>query len=246
MTVLHKNHSFATASFTSLDDMAVRLVGRALALAPKRDGLRMLDLGCGSGAVAIEAAKQRLDLRVVALDIGEANVAAARARAEAEGVGLRVEAVHADYLLWRAGPFDLIVSDSVLYVIPGTDENLAACLAADLAPGGLLVVTTPIESAINRIRIALRRIWRALPPGADKLPSLIARRLYPEFPPQALAERVTYLRVIPTRLYGPAFRETLRRAGIEQILNEPWESLSGAKLTHRLVAMRRCEEAAVH
>ena len=145
MAAAHKDHSFAAASFTSLDDMAARLVGRALALAPRRDQPRMLDLGCGSGAVAIAAAKQRPDMQIVALDIGAANVAAARARAEAEGLGPRVEAVHADYLSWRAGPFDLIVSDSVLYVVPGSDENLAACLAADLAPGGMLVVTMPIE-----------------------------------------------------------------------------------------------------
>jgi len=240
-----ENYSFAAASFTSRDDMAKRLVDRALNLLPRRESLRMLDLGCGSGAVAIEAARRQRDWCVVALDIGAPNIAATRQRAEAEGLGSRVEAVCADYLSWRAGPFDLIVSDSVLYVIPGADEALAACLAADLAPGGILVITTPIESIANRARIALRHAWRALPPAADKLPYLIARRLYPDFPPRAVAERVGYLRVIPTRLYGRSFSETLRRAGIEQIVDEPWESSSVAKLAHRLVALRRVAKTAV-
>jgi trans-aconitate 2-methyltransferase len=230
--------SFEDKVFTSRTDTAEWLVSRALELAPERR-LHMLDLGCGTGSVAISAARARSDLEVVALDIAATNVAAARAAADQAGVGSRVKTVCADFVHWRGGPFDVIVSDSVLYVISGDDETIAQRLAEDLAPGGVMVITTPIESIANRIRIALRHLWRMMPPALDQLPFAVARRLYPKFTEQALTDRVAYLRIIPVRLYGRAFAEILRRAGIETMFEEPMKSPSIAKLTHRLVALRR-------
>ena len=234
--------SFEDKIFTSRDDTAAWLVSRALALAPKQC-LHMLDLGCGTGSVAITAARSRPDAEVVAIDIATTNVAATRAAADRAGVGCRVKTVCADYLHWRGGPFDVIVSDSVLYLISGDDETIARRLAEDLAPGGVMVMTTPIESVANRIRIALRYLWRMMPAVVDRLAFAVARRLYPAFSAQALIDRVAYLRVIPVRLYGPAFAEILRRAGIDPMFEESVESASIAKLTHRLVVLRRTTSA---
>jgi SAM-dependent methyltransferase len=234
-----ENPVFEAIGFTSRQDVAEQLVTRALEFAPPRTQLRVLDLGCGSGSVAVAAARRREDLHVVALDVAPLNAQAARIEADRAGVGSRVETLCTDYLSWEGRPFDLIVSDSVLYVLPGTDLKLAQRLAVDLAPAGVLLITTPIDSLANRFRIMLRHVWRWMPSIFDRLAFAIARRLYPQFAPNLIADRINYLRVIPVRLYGPGFAETLRQAGLEEVLNEPWESASVAKLTHHLIALRR-------
>ncbi|MCC7422192.1 MAG: peptide chain release factor N(5)-glutamine methyltransferase [Planctomycetaceae bacterium] len=57
---------------------------------------RLLDIGTGSGCIAITAAKQRPDARVTAIDRSEAALAVARDNAETLGVSDRVEFLHGD------------------------------------------------------------------------------------------------------------------------------------------------------
>ncbi len=77
-----------------------------------RGGLRLLDVGTGSGCIAIACKKHRPDWEVHALDIRPDTLAAARANAEANGTDIRF---HEGDLFsgrgWPAGPFDLIVSN---------------------------------------------------------------------------------------------------------------------------------------
>lgn len=199
----------------------------------------MLDLGCGTGALAIAAALERPDLRITAIDISPINVAAAAADAKAAGVDERVTVVCGNYLTMPAGKYDLIVSDSVLYLIEGSDEALASRLAADLKTEGFLVITSPIRSWTNRLRVMFRRLWRMMPATADKLVLSLARHIYPEVPADVLADRIPYLRILPVRLYGPSMIATFARHGLElsEIAALPSESL--AKLTHKLIIWRR-------
>jgi len=99
-------------------------------------GLAVLDLFAGSAAVAIEAASRGAG-PVVAVDVAEAAVRAARRNVAAADVGvLVVRAAAADYLV-RAGPsFDIIWLDPP-YEQP-MDDVLAGA-AGRLAAGGLLV-----------------------------------------------------------------------------------------------------------
>jgi trans-aconitate 2-methyltransferase len=230
---------FATIRFASRADTADALVTRALSHVSARASPRLLDLGCGTGQVAIQAARSRPDLVTVALDIAPANIAAARASADLAGVGDRVATVCADYLRWAGGSFDVIVSDSVLNLIEGNDQALASQLAHDLAQGGVLIATVPVESVGNTIRIMQRRIWRAAPPAADRLILALARRLYPQFSTEALADRLPYLRLLPVRLFGPELLAHFARYGLNVIAQEPWESPSLAKLDHDLIVWRR-------
>ncbi len=71
---------------------------------------RVLDVGTGSGAIALALADEVPDARVVAIDLSEDALALARenpARADVDG---RVELRRGDLLAGVAGPFDLIVS----------------------------------------------------------------------------------------------------------------------------------------
>ena len=74
-------------------------------------GARILDIGTGSGAIAISLAKLVKEAKVVAIDISQEALAIAKKNAET--LGAEVEFVEADALgdLSRLGEFDIIVSN---------------------------------------------------------------------------------------------------------------------------------------
>jgi SAM-dependent methyltransferase len=71
-------------------------------------GSRLLDVGCGSGQLALMAAKDGLD--VTGVDIASNWVARARARAEAEGLRVRFEEADAEALPFEEASFDVVAS----------------------------------------------------------------------------------------------------------------------------------------
>jgi SAM-dependent methyltransferase len=112
-------------------------------------GDRLLDLGCGFGRHAYQAA--RLGAEVVALDAGADEVRSVRdtlgAMADAgelDAEAARVGAVLGDalFLPFATGSFDRVIASEVLEHIP--DDRLALSeLARVLRPGGSMAVTVP-------------------------------------------------------------------------------------------------------
>jgi release factor glutamine methyltransferase len=85
------------------------VVQRCLALLEGIDAPRVVDVGTGSGAIALAMKYERPDAQVTATDISGAALALARENAERNS--LDVELVETDLLAGVAGPFDLIVSN---------------------------------------------------------------------------------------------------------------------------------------
>jgi len=86
--------------------------------------LKVLDLGTGSGAIAVTLAKRRPQWQIVATDVSLAALAVARANASRHGVE-RVEFVHSDWFdAVECKDFDLIVSNPP-YIADG-DPHLQA------------------------------------------------------------------------------------------------------------------------
>lgn len=102
-----------------------------------KQGDRVLDLGAGSGILAIAAARLGAS-HVLALDIEETAVSAARENVEANGVENVIEARHGslDDLL-STEKFDLLVANIASYAIMG----LSGQFAAYLPDGGTLIVS---------------------------------------------------------------------------------------------------------
>ncbi len=129
--------------------------------------LRILDVGTGSGCIALALAKRLPQAALVAWDVSEAALAIARANAARLGITTvsfeRRDAL--DAAAWDTAPFDLIVSNppyvaeseraalpvSVVRYEPGTAlfaandglhfyETFARCAPGLLRPGGMLLV----------------------------------------------------------------------------------------------------------
>ena len=109
-------------------------------------GKRALDVGCGAGLLCEPLA--RLGARVTGVDAAAENIAAARAHADA--MGLTVEYRHGELGALDLGRFDLVTSMEVLEHVADKPAFLAA-LAESLAPGGLMVLSTPNRTTASRL-----------------------------------------------------------------------------------------------
>jgi ribosomal protein L11 methyltransferase len=107
-------------------------------LARRRRFAKVLDLGCGTGLLAIGAAKL-WKKKVVASDIDPVAIGVTRENARENGAAPLVRAVVADGLAnpALAGPHDLIIAN----ILAGPLTRLAPAIVAGLAPGGMLVLS---------------------------------------------------------------------------------------------------------
>lgn len=84
------------------------------ALGPRRqasEGLRILDLGTGSGCLLIALLHELPGARGVGTDVSDGALETARFNATRNGVGERAEFVRADWAVGVEGRFDLVVSN---------------------------------------------------------------------------------------------------------------------------------------
>jgi release factor glutamine methyltransferase len=137
------------------------VVERCLALLADVEEPHVLEIGVGSGAIALALADEHPGARVVAIDRSPAALALARVNIEQAKVDGRVELVQGDLLADLPGPFNLVVSNPP-YVHPnelealqpeirlyeprealvgeGVGEEIARRALAVLRPGGWIVL----------------------------------------------------------------------------------------------------------
>jgi ribosomal protein L11 methyltransferase len=101
---------------------------------------RVLDLGTGTGVLAIAAAKA-LQQGVLASDIDAPSVGVARENARLNGVGPRVQVIRATGLsapdFARHGPFDLVLAN----ILANPLRQLAGPMSLHLAPGAQVILS---------------------------------------------------------------------------------------------------------
>jgi release factor glutamine methyltransferase len=152
------------------------VVERCLALLEGHDGPRVLDVGTGSGAIALAIADEHPAARVTGMDASSA--ALELARDNGRGTGVAIELEHRDLFDGLPpGPWDLIVSnppyvDEADYeslmpdvrgyeprsalVAGGETEAIAGEAASILAPGGALVLEVGEGQAPARVALLER------------------------------------------------------------------------------------------
>jgi release factor glutamine methyltransferase len=96
----------------------------ALSLEAFADGGHFLDLGVGSGAIAVTLAAERPASTGMAVDLSEAALTVARTNAERFGVARRLDLRQSDWFARVEGTFDFIVSNPP-YIAGSTIGTLA-------------------------------------------------------------------------------------------------------------------------
>jgi release factor glutamine methyltransferase len=133
------------------------LVELALERLPPRG--RVLDMGTGSGAIAVAIAHARPDAQVTALDVSPAALAIAQRNAELNGVAVRF--LHSDWFAAIAGAtFDLVVSNPP-YIAAG-DRHLAEGDLRFEPPGAL----TDHADGLSALRAIVAGAPACLAPGS--------------------------------------------------------------------------------
>lgn len=108
-------------------------------------GRTALDVGCGAGLLAEPLA--RLGASVTGVDAAPGNIAAAAAHAAGSGLAITYQAGELSAV---EGTFDLVTCMEVIEHV-GDKPAFVRELARHLAPGGLLVLSTPNRTAASRV-----------------------------------------------------------------------------------------------
>ena len=106
------------------------LVEAVLERVPRGREVRIVDVGTGSGAIAVALAVRLPQARLVAVDVSEAALEVARENARAHGVGERIEFLRSDLLGGvGGGEFEVVVSNPP-YIPEGDRAGLHAQVRA--------------------------------------------------------------------------------------------------------------------
>ena len=132
------------------------------------EGKSALDVGCGAGLLAEPLA--RLGAKVTAVDAAPELIEAAKAHAAGAGLDIDYRAVGVEAL---KGKFDLVTSMEVIEHVADPQEFVQA-LAARLATGGLLILSTPNRTAWSKLlTITLAEGFGQIPKGTHDFDKFI-------------------------------------------------------------------------
>ena len=171
----------AAIAFGSGEHGSTRGCLLALERVAARRPARILDLGTGSGILAMAAAKL-LHRRVLATDIDPWSVRVARENARRNGLGARLRALRADGwgspAVRGAARYDLIFAN----ILARPLCQMAKHLAAALAPGGTAILAGLLDTQARWVLAAHRRhglvLEQTLREG--RWTTLVLRKMGPE------------------------------------------------------------------
>jgi release factor glutamine methyltransferase len=136
------------------------LVEAVLQALPREESLQILDVGTGSGILAITLALNLPCAEITAVDISSVAIAVARRNAEVHNVAHRIHLIESDLLSGApSGPYDAIVSNPPY--VPETDRDTVHPQVRDHEPATALFAG---ETGLDIYRRLIPQAYDALKP----------------------------------------------------------------------------------
>ena len=133
-----REDAWAGGAYERVADEFAPIHDRVVAAVAPQPGERVLDVACGTGGVALRAA--RAGAEVVGLDLSAAQLEKARAAASSEGLDVRFDEGDCQEMPYEEASFDVVVS--VFGAIFAASHAAAAAeLGRVCRPGGRLALT---------------------------------------------------------------------------------------------------------
>lgn len=127
-----------------------------------RPGIRFLDVACGSGALAIPAARRGAD--VMAVDIAPAMIEQLTARARAEGVSnLEGRVMNGEALELPDDTFDVAASQNGVSLLPDLQRGLREIVRVTKPGGRVLIVAFGPPQKAECLRFLLGALKASIP-----------------------------------------------------------------------------------
>lgn len=168
------------AHFAPLQSHTTAPAARLVTHARIQPGMRVLDVACGTGVVALTAA--RAGARVTALDLTPELLEVARANAATAGVEVRWHEGDVERLPFEPASFDVVVSQFGHMFAPRPDVAIGEMLRV-LKPGGTVAFSTwPPELCVGRTFSLVARYMPPPPEGVSPpplwgIPQVVVERL---------------------------------------------------------------------
>lgn len=135
--------SFEKGSFYNRQTQDAEHLERILSFLPVKPGMKILDLGTGSGYLAFAIAKRFPEAFVAGLDIVTETLEASQKRAEKEGIyNLSFASYDGIEFPFEPESFDLVVSRYALHHFPVIRKSIAE-VSRCLKPGGAFFLSDP-------------------------------------------------------------------------------------------------------
>ncbi len=151
------------AKFAPLEAVTTPPAARLVHFASVQSGQRLLDVGCGTGVVAITAARR--GARVSAIDLTPQLLDRARENARTAGVQVDWHEGDAEQLPFQDGEFDVVVSQFAHIFAPRPDVVTAEMLRVLKTGGTIAFSTWPPEELTGRTMAVVGRYSPPPPPG---------------------------------------------------------------------------------
>src|SRR6266516_2038563 len=151
------------AHFAPLEALTTPPAAELVRRASPRAGQRVLDVACGTGVVAVTAA--RLGARVTGLDLTPELLEGARENGRIAGVDIEWHQGDVEQLPFADGTYDMVLSQFGHIFAPRPDVAIAEMLRV-LQPGGTIAFSTwPPELCLGRLFALTGRYLPPPPPG---------------------------------------------------------------------------------
>ena len=198
------------AHFAPLEALTTPPAAELVRRAGPRAGQRVLDVACGTGVVAVTAA--RLGARVTGLDLTPELLERARENARIAGVDIEWHQGDVEQLPFADRTYDMVLSQFGHMFAPRPDVAIAEMLRV-LKPGGTIAFSTwPPELCIGRLFALSGRYLPPPPPG------VLPPHLWgdPNVVRERLGDKITGLQFDRATMRVPALSPQHNRTAMEK------------------------------